>query len=61
MENRGRLRNYEKANIIELYLYHKKTMVEIREITGFSVQTISNTISLYFKKPKSDRILRSKV
>lgn len=61
MESRGRLRLAEKAEIIELYVYRKMVMRDIAEYLSISTETVSNTVSLYFKKPKKDVVKMSKV
>lgn len=61
MEQRSRLSNREKAVIIEMYVGKSKTMKNIAELFDLSIQTVSNTVSLYFKKPKQSKILFSKV
>lgn len=61
MESRGRLRLAEKAEIIELYVYRKMAMRDIAEHLSISIETVSRTVSLYFKKPKKDVVKMSKV
>lgn len=58
--NRGRLKNYEKARIIELYV-SGMSMKEIANIFDLSIATIAVTTNLYFKKPKNNKTLKSKV
>ena len=60
-EQRARLSLREKAVIIEMYVGKSKTMKDIADLFDLSVQTVSNTVSLYFKKPKQSKILFSKV
>jgi DNA-binding CsgD family transcriptional regulator len=60
-EQRARLSRREKAVIIEMYVGKSKTMQDIADLFDLSVQTVSNTVSLYFKKPKQSKILFSKV
>lgn len=60
MEQRSRLSNREKAVIIEMYVGKSKTMQDIAELFDLSIQTVSNTVSLYFKKPKKDVVKMSK-
>ena len=47
--------------IIEMYVGKSKTMRDIAELFDLSVQTVSNTVSLYFKKPRQSKVLFSKV
>gem|GEM_PF-5675322 len=60
-EQRARLSRREKAMIIEMYVGKSKTMQEIADLFELSTTTISNTVSLYFKKPKQSKVLFSKV
>ena len=60
-EQRARLSRREKAVIIEMYVGKSKTMQDIADLFDLSVQTVSNTVSLYFKKPKQSKILFSMV
>lgn len=60
-EQRARLSNREKAAIIEMYVGKSKTMQDIADLLDLSTTTVSNTVSLYFKKPKQSKILFSKV
>lgn len=60
MESRGRLRNYEKAYIIELYV-SGLTMRQVSKIAGVSIQTVSKTVYLYTKKPTKNLTLKSRV
>lgn len=47
--------------IIEMYVGESKTMEDIAELFDLSIQTVSNTVSIYFKKPRQSKILFSKV
>jgi len=59
-EQRARLSRREKAAIIEMYVGKSKTMQEIADLFDLSTTTVSNTVSLYFKKPKKSKVLFSK-
>ena len=60
-EQRARLSRREKAEIIEMHVAKSKTMQDIADLFDLSKTTVSNTVSLYFKKPKQSKILSSKV
>lgn len=60
-EQRARLSRMEKAVIIEMYVGKSKTMKEIADLFDLSTTTVSNTVSLYFKKPKQSKVLFSKI
>jgi transposase-like protein len=60
-EQRARLSNREKAEIIEMYIGKQRSINDIAELLDLSVTTITRTVSLYFKKPKQSKVLFSKV
>jgi transposase-like protein len=60
-EQRARLSNREKAEIIEMYIGKQRSINDIAELLDLSVTTITRTVSLYFKKPKQSKTLFSKV
>ena len=60
-EQRARLSRREKAVIIEMYVSGSKTMQDIADLFDLSATTVSNTVSLYFKKPEKSKTLLSKV
>lgn len=47
--------------IIEMYVGKSKTMQEIADLFDLSTTTVSNTVSLYFKKPRQSKVLFSKI
>lgn len=61
MDSRERLTKMEKAKIIEQYVGGNKSMKQVADLFDVSVQTVSNSVSLYFEKPKVNKLLFSKV
>lgn len=58
---RPRLTMAQKAEIIELLVYCGMSIKEVAEKFSVSANTISTTLSLYFKKPDKDFVKMSKV
>lgn len=59
-KTRVRLTTSEKAEIIELLVYCGMSIKEVAEKFSVSANTISTTLSLYFKKPNKDFVKISK-
>jgi len=55
------LTNTEKANIIELFVFHELSMKDICKIHSISYLACSKVINLYFEKPILGLSIMSKI
>lgn len=51
----------EKALIIELFIYHKMSIIDISKMEGLTYQRVTDIVSLYFIKPEHGICIMSKV
>jgi hypothetical protein len=47
--------------VIELFVYHKMSMVEISKMQGLTYKRVNYIISLYYKKPEHGLSIMSKI
>lgn len=51
----------EKALIIEMFIYHHVSIIDISKQWGLTSRNVSQIVTLYFKKPEHGLCIMSKI